>query len=119
MKWGEAFSASHVNALYASARRHMRENFTFLCLTDDGRGLCKGIEARGIPDVGLPDEAWDEGCWPKLAVFTEKLIPAGEVVLFLDLDLVIQDSLAPFIDIVRQRRGLVIQREWRSGDRLE
>ncbi|WP_117189968.1 glycosyltransferase family protein [Rhizobium terrae] len=112
IKWGDKFAASHVNALYAGVLRNMEEPFDFVCLTDDGRGLVRSIEVQPIPDLGLSERGWQRGCWPKLAVFAPWLFPPFEPVLFLDLDILIQGSLAPFIDVVRKRRQLVIQREW-------
>lgn len=112
MKWGEAFTASHVNTLYASVLRNMEEPFQFVCLTEDRRNLAPGIAVCPIPDLGLPERAWRRGCWPKLGVFAPHLFPLDDVVLFLDLDIMVLDSLAPFIAVVRARRHLVLQREW-------
>jgi hypothetical protein len=112
MKWGSRFSAWHVNALYAGVLRHMEEVFAFVCLTDDACDLADNINVRPIPELDLPERAWTEGCWPKLAVFAPGLFPPDEIVLFLDLDVIVQHSLAPFIDLVRRRRHLVTQREW-------
>lgn len=112
MKWGKAFTAHHVNTLYASVLRNMEEPFTFVCLTDDERDLAKGILALSIPDLGLPEHAWRRGCWPKLAVFAPHLFPHEDVVLFLDLDIMVLRPLAPFIAVVRARQHLVLQREW-------
>ena len=75
MKWGKAFTAHHVNTLFASVLRNMEEPFTFVCLTDDDGDLAKGILALSIPDLGLPEQAWKRGCWPKLAVFAPHLFP--------------------------------------------
>lgn len=112
MKWGSEFTARHVNSLYAGVLRNMEEPFQFVCLTSDGRNLAPGIVVRSIPDLGLPERAWRRGCWPKLGVFAPYLFPDEDVVLFLDLDVMVQSSLAPFIEVVRTRRHLVIQREW-------
>jgi len=112
MKWGSQFTARHVNALYAGVLRNMEEAFDFVCLTDNGRDLATGIKVRPIPPCGLPEADWRRGCWAKLGVFAPHLFPFEDVVLFLDLDVMVQQSLAPLIKLVRQRRHLVIQREW-------
>lgn len=112
MKWGSGFTSRHVNALYAGVLRNMEETFDFVCMTDDGSGLAAGILVRPIPDLGLPERAWRRGCWPKLGVFAPHLFPYEDVVLFLDLDVMVQQSLAPFIELVRLRHHLIIQREW-------
>jgi hypothetical protein len=112
MKWGSEFTSRHVNALYAGVLRNMEEVFDFVCLTDDGQDLVPGIRVHPIPDIGLPQSEWRRGCWPKLGVFAPHLFPSEDVVLFLDLDVMVQRSLALFINIVRKRRQLVIQREW-------
>lgn len=112
MKWGTAFTSRHVNALYAGVLRNMEEPFDFVCLTDDRRGLASSILTRQIPNLGLPEQAWRRGCWPKIGVFAPGLFPAGDVVLFLDLDVMVQRSLAPLIGLLRERRHFMIQREW-------
>lgn len=112
MKWGKAFTAHHVNTLYGGVLRNMVEPFTFVCLTDDERDLANDIVAVPIPDLGLPQRAWRQGCWPKLAAFSPQLFSHEDVVLFLDLDIMVLRPLAPFIAVIRDRRHLVLQREW-------
>src|SRR5690606_18866122 len=69
----------------------------FVCFTDDARGLEPGIEALPLPDLGLPEGQRDLR-WRKLAVFRERLHDLAGTALFLDLDLVIVDSLEPFFE---------------------
>jgi len=112
LKWGVSFPAIHVNVLYEAVKRHLPMPFRFVCLTDDAEGLAEGIVSMPIPDMGLEPERWAEGCWAKLAMFKRGVLPEGEIVIFLDLDLIIQKDLTPFVEQVRTRRGLHSLREW-------
>lgn len=112
MKWGKIFSHTHVNALFAAVKKQMPAPFRFVCLTDDNAGIAREIVTLPIPDMNLPEKAWRKGCWPKLSIFKPGLFPGTEAVLFLDLDLMIQGSLMPFIHSVRKDGGLFSQREW-------
>ncbi|UDL94333.1 hypothetical protein LGH83_17745 [Lichenihabitans sp. PAMC28606] len=112
MKWGQTFLAEHVNGLYRGVKRHLKEPFRFVCLTDDAAGLSAGIDARPIPDLGLPPERWTSGCWPKLSVFMPGLFDDASLVMYIDLDVVILGSLSIFVDRARAIPGLHILKEW-------
>ncbi|WP_416409671.1 hypothetical protein [Agrobacterium rosae] len=111
MKWGEQFNAGHVNILFAGVSRHMTEPFKFVCFTNESFGIHSEIVIRPLPEIGLNRRGWTR-CWPKLNVFDPSLFDPLEVVLFLDLDIIVQASLTPLIELVRVRRHLIIQREW-------
>ena len=95
MKWGTKFSSEYVNILYASVRRNLSFDVRFVCFTDDAAGLNPEIETRPLPEMtGL--EGRPERGWRKLTLFQEKLADLEGTALFLDLDVVIADSLDPF-----------------------
>ena len=98
MKWGTMYGPEYVNNLHAGVRRHLQRPFRFVCFTDDAQGLSAGIEARPIPDLGLPAGQRDLR-WRKLGVFANPLGDLRGTTLFLDLDLVIVDSLEPFFTL--------------------
>lgn len=97
MKWGKLYGPEYVNNLRAGVRRHLARPHRFVCFTDDGSGLDADIEVRPIPDLGLPAGQKDLR-WRKLGVFREQLADLSGTALFLDLDLVIVDSIDAFFE---------------------
>jgi hypothetical protein len=69
-------------------RRNLADGFEgeFVCFTDQADQLDKGIVVRPLP-ANLP------GWWSKLALFRDDLFPAGDRVIFFDLDTVITGRL--------------------------
>lgn len=112
LKWGTAFPALHVNVLHAAVRRNLSIPFRFVCLTDNPDGLAEGIDAMPIPDMGLKTEQWAYGWWAKLSIFKRGLFPDADAVMYLDLDVLVQGSLDPFVQMVRSGNHLHILREW-------
>ncbi|MGA0609123.1 glycosyltransferase [Caldimonas sp. KR1-144] len=95
MKWGSMYGPEYVNHLRASVKRHLARPHRFVCFTDDGNGISSDVEVMPLPDLGLPEGQRDLR-WRKLAVFREDLFDLRGTTLFLDLDLVVVDSLEPF-----------------------
>lgn len=97
MKWGSLYGSEYVNNLREGVRRHLDRPHRFVCFTDDPMGLSPDIEAFALPALGLPTGHQDKR-WQKLALFRRELENLQGTSLFLDLDLVIVDSLEPFFD---------------------
>ena len=95
MKWGKLYGPDYVNRLARGVARHLTYPHRFVCFTDDATGFDPGIEVRAIPVLHLPDGKVDTR-WRKLGLFSAPLADLTGIVLFLDLDLVILDSLDPF-----------------------
>ena len=112
MKWGTKFPVDYVNVLYAAVKRNMRRPFEFICFTDDPTGLAKGITARELPSLGLPEAKKSKGGWPKLAMFKRGLFSPDDLVMVLDVDILIMGDLEPFFARAEQMGGLHILREW-------
>lgn len=112
MRWGRAFSQDYIKVLYHGVKKNLSRDFEFVCLSDDPQPVCDGVRIAPIPDINLPAERWRDGGWPKLTVFKPGLFPPDDPVLYLDLDLVILRSLDPFVELLEQKRGLHILREW-------
>lgn len=112
IRWGTRYPASYVNRLFRSVAARLQTPHRFVCLTDAPDGLLPGVTALPIPDFPLERARWGQGMWPKLSLFRRDLFPDGEVVLFLDLDLVILGALDDFVALVRREGGLRIIREW-------
>ena len=99
MKWGTLYGPEDVNRLARQVRRHLRRPHRFICFTDDGAGIGEGVETRPLPELRLPDGSADTR-WRKLALFNPDLGGfGGATALFLDLDLIVVDDLAPFFDL--------------------
>jgi hypothetical protein len=97
MKWGAMYGPEYVNFLRAGVGRHLKRPFRFVCFTDDASGLRDDVQALPLPELGLPAGQSDLR-WRKLAVFRKELFGLRGTTLFLDLDLVIVDSLEPFFE---------------------
>lgn len=97
LKYGTRYPAHYVNRLYAGVARHLSRPFRFHCCTDDPSGLHPAVQI-----IPFPENPGIRRGWPDVLVklmltrdgFGELLGPT----LFLDLDLVILDSIDPFFD---------------------
>ena len=96
LKWGAKFGPHYVNRLRSMVSRHLARAHRFVCFTDDPIGLNAGIEALPLPAMRLPGGK-DHG-WRKLSTFRAPLGDLVGPVLFLDLDVVIVDSIEAFFD---------------------
>lgn len=116
MKWGTAFPVDYVNVLHNACRRKTTTPFRFICLTDDSDGLDPGIEAMPIPDIGLTREEWVQpGVWLKLALYVPDLHGLRGRALFIDLDMMVLDSLDDFLTFPAQFVTTDMGRSWRPG----
>jgi hypothetical protein len=96
MKWGTVYGPDYVNKLHGMVARHLARPHRFLCLTDDTSGIEPGIETAPLPEMRTGAAPHFSG-WRKLSSFSPALGLEGPV-LFLDLDLVIVDSIDVFFD---------------------
>ncbi len=92
LKSGGKYSADYVNRLQRMVRRHLSAPHTFHCLTENAQGLEEGIIAEPLPSPDLG------GCWNKLRLFSPRLTAAPATVLYLDLDVVLVDSIDPLLE---------------------
>lgn len=95
MKWGSVYNADDVNMLYRMVERNLSLPHRFVCFTDDPAGLDSGIEHFSLPEVRVPDHLRHEA-WNKLGTFSYPLADLEGQALFLDLDIVIVDSIDSF-----------------------
>ena len=49
VKWGEKYTALHVNQLFESCKQHISVEFTFHCLTENPKDLHKDIVVIAFP----------------------------------------------------------------------
>lgn len=95
MKWGRKYGPEYVNRLYAMVRRHLRGDFSFVCLTDDATGIRREVRCLPIPALDLPPGIPERG-WNKLATFSADLHGLRGTALFLDVDVVVVGALDDF-----------------------
>lgn len=114
MKWGSAYTAHDVNVLYRMVERHLSLPHRFVCFTDDPSGLDDGIEHFPLPEVRVPEHLQREA-WRKLGTFSDPLADLQGTALFLDLDIVVMDSLDPFFDHPGE---FCIIHNWTHPDRI-
>jgi hypothetical protein len=98
MKWGTKYGPEYVNRLYGMVRRHLSGDFRFVCLTDRTEGIRPEVECFPIPGLELQASQRDGG-WRKLLSFQPDLYGLKGTALFLDLDVVIVDSIDPFFEL--------------------
>lgn len=118
IKWGRKYGPEYVNKLHSMVRRHLARPFRFVCLTDDPQGIDSQIEVKPIPAVGFSEfdtrQPWTFGHgWLKLTSFANPLYDLQGRTLFLDLDIVIVDSIDCFFDAPAP---FCVIREWDKAD---
>lgn len=100
IKWGKKYGSHYVRRLYHGVLRHLSRPFRFVCLTDDPTGLEPPIETYPLPVTPFDEAAFDAkkggDTWRKVGLFQPGLAGLVGETLFLDLDLVIIDSLDDF-----------------------
>jgi hypothetical protein len=112
LKWGTPYPPEYVNVLQRAVKDHLSYPHRFVCITDSAEGLSPEVQVIPLPEIPIERTKWKSGFWPKLAMFKRGLFSDNEVILFLDVDLLISDSLDPFVDRVIEKGGLSIIREW-------
>ena len=87
VKWGNKFSAEYVNKLYSMVERHLSLPHRFVCLTEDPTGLNSEIETKPLLRKELKHS------YTKFELFEKELHDITGQILFLDLDVVINNSI--------------------------
>lgn len=118
IKWGKKYGPEYVNKLHNMVGRNLKRPFRFVCLTDDAEGIDPQIEVKPIPAIGFDEfdqrKPWTFAHgWLKLTSFASPLYDLQGRTLFLDLDIVILDSLDPFFE---QKGEFIVIREWDKSD---
>lgn len=88
LKYGKKYKPCYVNKLYNMVSRHLTVPYDFICITEDTNEIMPNI--RTLP---LETKEGIKGWWYKPFVFSHELDIKTETVLFLDLDIVIYDSI--------------------------
>ncbi len=103
LKWGDAYSAEYVNRIYRGVKRNLKRPFRFVCVTDDPKGLCEGVEPVAFPaKPGWMNLNARYCAWPniyvKLLIFEPGFANLVGPTLFLDIDQIIVGDLDRFFD---------------------
>jgi len=95
IKWGTMYGPHYVNRLRAMVSRNLSRPHRFVCLTDDASELTEDIEVFPIPDIYIPEKNANSP-WRKLSTLNQEIGNLAGKTLFLDLDIVILDSIDCF-----------------------
>jgi hypothetical protein len=98
IKWGTKYGADYANKLYGMVSRNITPPFRFVCFTDDTTDVRSEIECQELPPLDITMPTNTLGKWPKSRLWGEKLGDLTGNVLFLDLDVIVVDSLDPFFE---------------------
>ena len=111
-KWGEKFGAEFYNRLYTMVERNTNHDFTFWCITNEPSFLHEKIEIIH-PSIEL------ENSWSKMEVFNQHLpIDKGDLCMFLDADVVIQNNIDTLIDSIDPSKLNLILSRWAYATRI-
>lgn len=120
IKFGTLYGPEYVNRLFAGLRRNSRSDIRMFCMTDDARGIDRGITILPLPHEPFHDrmfglmraKGW-RAPLQKISLFRPDLIPDldGPLLVF-DIDIVITGD----IDVLRDYApGKVCMRqEWHA-----
>jgi len=122
-RWGDKYPIDYVNKLYNMVKRHLHQEFTFYCQTDDIEGMNPDIVQLPFLDV-LPESTpeammnssdfmnslprlWDR---PKLNYLVPNCWNLKGTIITLDLDIVIHNDMQPLLDLYKGKP--IIGRSW-------
>ena len=98
MKWGNKYGPNYVNKLYNMVSKNLNKDFRFICFTEDGKGVQNNIEICPLPPIKMPKNKPERG-WRKLSILQKDLNGLNGTCLFLDLDIVIVDTIDPLFEM--------------------
>lgn len=94
LKYGTKYGPEYVNNLYNMIHRFCSLPFRFICFTDDDFEIDSNIEVKPL----LCDQTNVKGWWHKLSFFQKQIYDLEGTILFLDLDIVIINSIDKFFE---------------------
>lgn len=87
VKWGNKYSAKHVNVLVDALRSQDEYDLSFYCYTEDPDRIYENVTILEIPEDNTL-KVW----WNKLALFKQGTLPDEEETIYIDLDVRIDDA---------------------------
>lgn len=104
VKWGDRYSAEYVNKLYLAVERNVTVPHTFTCFCDNPEDLICPTKPLIVDNL----ETW----WNKMTLFSRDLPVENEYTMFLDLDIVITNSLDDVIEEAMKNDFNIIKGVW-------
>ncbi len=98
INWGTVYGAPYINRLYKMVSRNITPPFRFVAFTDTTEGVLPEVECSPLPDMPGDIPQNTPGKWQKSRLWAPQLADLSGNFLFLDLDMIITDSLDPFFD---------------------
>jgi len=98
--------------------RNITPPFRFVCFTDSVLGIAKDVECHPLPEIPIEIPKTRLGIWEKARLWGPELADLQGSVLFLDLDLVITDSLDNLFDFGEQGDVILARNPVRPLERL-
>lgn len=98
--WGNKYSLDYVYRLRGSLNQKLHRQHRFVCLSDR--------DIHGIDTIPCFAKNW-EGWWQKVSLFSPDMFPAGSRILYLDLDVVLTNSIGPLADLTADEPLIMIE----------
>jgi len=98
IKWGKRYGPEYVNRLYSGVARHLSRPFRFVCFTDDTQGIRREVDTYPIPESVNQSAISHFSHGKKQHLFQNDIGDLQGTCLYLDLDVVIVDSIDCFFD---------------------
>lgn len=92
LKWGSKYGPEYVNRLYLTLKNTFSGNFEFYCFTDDPTNIL----CNTLPISSLPNHNSSVFTAAKLDLFNQ--LPFEGPYVLLDLDIIIQNDLYPYLN---------------------
>lgn len=109
LKYGTRYPVEYVNKLYSGVKRNLNRPFIFHCCTDDAEGLHEAVQVIPFPENPGLNRPWPD-VLVKLMLTKDGFGGIEGPTLFLDLDMVILDSIDPFFDYEKGKNCMI--RNW-------
>lgn len=105
IKVNEKYGPEFVNILYNMVERNLSIPHNFVCITDDTTGI--------NPEIDTKKAMYSRGWWTKLSIFAPNAYDLTGKILYLDLDIVIRDSINK---LASYDADFAISRDWATSD---
>lgn len=113
IKWGIGYPADDFNRTYRAIQDHSEQDVEVICVTDDPSGLDQGMQIVKLPEISLDRSRWNDGMWPKVALFKDDVFPNGAKILYVDVDIAVVGDVSKLFDFCEQDT-LHIIKDWNT-----
>ena len=96
INWGTLYGAPYINRLYKMVARNITPPFRFVCFTDNDEGVLPEVDCFPLPEMPGEIPKNTPGQWQKSRLWAPELADLTGNFLFIDLDVIITESLDPF-----------------------